>query len=223
MKSKLIFLSFILLVGVSFVVSAENSANSSNIKTETITCKFDNSQEVENCTNIFLRENEIHTFNSSGEFVSKEIIKENFAEDYCEGIGQCSMKISGPEGYKVRWTSSCDGRNPRSDDIRMIGEGMHFTTIDGEDETIKLECKSIPQIFQFLVSGWDILASKGLLSLYRDRVGFRDYAYNCDGMLNVFNGDKSTPCKSPIEWKEEFDNICDNLGNQGFNEMCIKD
>nr|MBI4156636.1 hypothetical protein [Candidatus Woesearchaeota archaeon] len=82
--------------------------------TEAVTCVFEGSSKQEYCTK---------ADSGFGQLVE------------CEGVGYCSVKVSGKKGEQVTWKSSCGG--------------YAYTTMDGVDEKIAFNCGQKTEVVGF--------------------------------------------------------------------------
>ncbi|MCK5149783.1 hypothetical protein KAJ87_02565 [Candidatus Pacearchaeota archaeon] len=141
--------------------------------TEEVTCIFVGSNEIQKC-----------------------YTAEETSRAYCSGKQDCGTEISGYDGEKITWKSSCGGYG--------------YTVIDGESETVEFNC--VPQIVTEVTE--EEINSKGFRSAY----------WGCYDKTEEKQG-VETSCKSSDTWRkyaEEFCNgKCDAKGKCGVSAFSV--
>jgi hypothetical protein len=176
------------------------------IKTETITCVFEESEDVNSC----------FTYFENGYIDSPQY--------FCQDVNSCEVTIIGEEGGMLKWVAGSD-----------FCSGKSTTIIDGKNKTIKFNCKKPPiwkRTFKYLASGYDLISALSLETFYKDRIGYRDFDYICSDGSEAAENNDAPICKNHLEWSESIDTFCKEKCNKEgicgtdtahFNDMCLLD
>ncbi|MCW8965752.1 MAG: hypothetical protein OQK82_03565, partial [Candidatus Pacearchaeota archaeon] len=152
------------------------------IKTEKITCKFENSDDVESC----------FTYFQNG-YV-------NASQYYCEGVGECDTSLTGEEGSQLKWTAGSE-----------FCLETHTMVVNGDNKVIEFDCKKpniLKRTFKYLASGYDIISEFGLETFYSNRIGFRDFYYLCSDGTEESQKNEAPVCKFASEWENYAEELC---------------